>query len=105
MPRVPGGYRWDEPPPSPRLAPHRIWQSLLRDPSGDVGAVRARGGSGRIRPPARMHIVGFGGPIALRRDFDTTCVHGLRLGLGGGPRPPFFMPLGGVTSPAWGSSR
>jgi len=36
-----------------------------------------------------MQIVRLGGPIKPTRDFDTTCVHGFRLGLGSGARRLF----------------
>jgi hypothetical protein len=42
-----------------------------------------------------MQIVRLGGPIAGPGDFDTSCVHGLRLGLGEAARAAFCMLRGG----------
>gem|GEM_PF-5763770 len=47
------------------------------------------------RDPARMQIVRLGEPFKLAGDFDTICVHCLRLGLGRCARPSFCTCRGG----------
>lgn len=47
-----------------------------------------------------MQDVRLDGVIKLARDFDTSYVHGLRLGLGSAARPPLCM-YQGAHNPAW----